>query len=75
MTYEDRLQYQEGREKLAELRANLDSGDSDGVITRAEALVILDLLDAFVERVSPERWDRALEAIVHETSLRVERHN
>ncbi len=75
VTYEDRVLYQEGREKLAELRANLDSGDSDAGITRAEAVLILDLLDALVERTSPERWDRALEAIAHEAALRVDRRN
>lgn len=75
VTYEDRVQYQEGREKLAELRASIDSGDSEGAITRAEALLIVDLLEAFVERVSPERWDRALEVIAHEAALRVDRRN
>lgn len=75
VTYEDRMSYKEGREKLAELRANLDSGDSNGAITRAEALLILDLLAAFVERVSPERWDQALEVIAHEAARRVDRRN
>jgi hypothetical protein len=69
------MQYQEGREKLAELRANLDAGDSDDGITRAEALLILDLLDVFAERISPERWDRALEVIAHEAARRVDRRN
>ena len=75
MSYEDRVLYQEEREKIAELRATLASGDADEGITRAEAREILDLLDSFAERFSPERWDRALEAIAHEAALRVESRN
>ena len=45
VSYEERLLHRQGRERLAELRATLDSGDTDGVITRAEALAILDVLD------------------------------
>ena len=75
MSYEERMLYRQGREKLAELRAALDCGDSDAGITRAEALAILDVLDDLVERISPERWDRALEAIAHEAARRVDRRN
>lgn len=75
MSYEERLLHRQGRERLAELRATLDSGDTDGVITRAEALAILDVLDDLTERISPERWDQALEAIAHEAARRVDRRN
>ena len=67
--------YRQGREKLAELRATLDSGDAEGGITRAEALAILDVLDSLAEQISPERWDQALEAIAHEAARRVARRN
>lgn len=75
MSYEERMLYRQGREKLAELRATLDSGDTEGGITRAEALAILDVLDSLAEQISPERWDQALEAIAHEAARRVDRRN
>jgi hypothetical protein len=67
--------YKEEREKIAELRATLATGDADEGITRAEARELLDLIDSFAERFSPERWDRALETIAHEAALRVESRN
>ena len=75
MSYEERMLYRQGCEKLAELRATLNSGESDAGITRAEALAILDVLDVLTERISPERWDQALEAIAHEAARRVHRRN
>lgn len=75
MSYEERMLYRQGLEKLADLRATLDSGDSDQGITRAEALAILDVLEVLTERSSPERWDQALEAIAHEAARRVARRN
>ncbi len=67
--------YREGREKLAELRATLDAGEPDAGITRAEALAILDVLDVLAERISPERWDQALEAVAHEAARRIDRRD
>lgn len=75
MSYEERMLYREGREKLAELRATLDSGEPDAGITRAEALAILDVLDVLAERISPERWDQALEAVAHEAARRIDRRD
>ncbi|TFG66840.1 MAG: hypothetical protein E4H28_00580 [Gemmatimonadales bacterium] len=75
MSYEERMLYKQGREKLAELRATLDSGDTECGITRGEALAILDVLDSLAEQISPERWDQALEAIAHEAARRVDRRN
>ncbi len=75
MSYEERMLYRQGREKLAELRATLDSGEPDAGITRAEALAILDVLDVLAERISPERWDQALEAVAHEAARRIDRRN
>ena len=75
MSYEERMLYRQGREKLAELRASLNSGGADAGITRAEALAILDVLDVLTEQISPERWDQALEAIAHEAARRVDRRN
>ncbi len=75
MSYEERMLYRQGREKLAELRATLDSGEPDAGITRAEALAILDVLDVLAERISPERWDQALEAVAHEAARRIDRRD
>lgn len=75
MSYEERMLYRQGLEKLADLRATLDSGDSGQGITRAEALAILDVLEVLTERSSPERWDQALEAIAHEAARRLDRRN
>jgi len=75
VSYEERMLYRQGREKLAELRATLDSGAPDAGITRAEALAILDVLDVLAERISPERWDQALEAVAHEAARRIDRRD
>jgi len=75
VSYEERMLYRQGCEKLAELRASLNAGEADAGITRAEALAILDVLDVLTERISPERWDQALEAIAHEAARRVDRRN
>jgi len=75
VSYEERMLYRQGREKLAELRATLDSGEPDAGITRAEALAILDVLDVLAERISPERWDQALEAVAHEAARRIDRRD
>lgn len=72
MTYEERQLYHEGREKLAALRAELESGDPAGSINREQALEILGLLEFFADRVSPQRWDRALEAIADEAARRAD---
>jgi hypothetical protein len=72
MTYEERMQYHESREKLAALKAELESGDSAAPVSRGHALEILALLEAFAERLSPERWDRTLEVIADEAARRAD---
>jgi hypothetical protein len=72
MTWEERQRYQEGRTRLDELRDRLADGSSAEALTRGEAIEILDLLEVFAERMSPERWDRALEAIAHEAARRAD---
>ncbi len=72
MTWEERKRYQDGRDRLEELRDRLAGEPADAPLSRAEALEILDLLEAFAERMSPERWDRALEAIAHEAARRAD---
>ena len=55
MTWEERQRYQDGRERLDELRERLASQDPDAPVSRSEALEILELLAVFAERMSPER--------------------
>lgn len=72
MTYEERQQYQELRERLGALRSSLEGGEPGGPVTRADALELLTILEAMVERMSPERWDRAMEAIAGEAARRAD---
>lgn len=72
MTYEERNQYREQRLELEALRERLESGDLDAPVTRREVLEILSLLDRLAERMSPERWDRALEVLAEEAARRAD---
>ena len=72
MTWEERQRYQDGRSRLDELRDRLVDGSPEESLTRGEALEMLDLIEVFAERMSPERWDRALEAIAHEAARRAD---
>jgi len=72
MTWEERQRYQDGRSRLDELRDRLLDGSPEESLTRGEAVEMLDLIEVFAERMSPERWDRALEAIAHEAARRAD---
>jgi len=72
MTVEERHQYQDLRARSSELRERLQTGNREDPMTRAEAVELLGLVDAAIERMSPERWDLALEAIVEEAARRVD---
>ena len=72
MTWEERQRYQDGRTRLDEPRDRLADGSPEEALSRGEAIEILDLLEVFAERMSPERWDRALEAIAHEAARRAD---
>lgn len=70
MTYEERQRYRKIRDDVERLREELGEGDPDQPLTRGEALEILELVDAAVERMSPERWDHALDAVAREAARR-----
>lgn len=70
MTYQERQRYKQLRDEVEALREELESGDRDEPLTRGEALEILALVDAAVERMSPARWDRALDAVAQEAARR-----
>ena len=71
MTYEDRQHYRELRERAEALRAELQEGDPEGALSRAEALRLVELLEATLDRVSPERWDHSMEIIAGEVMRRL----
>lgn len=72
VTWEERKLYQDGRARIQELKDRLDDGAANDALTRGEALEILELLELFADRMSPERWDRALEAIANEAARRAD---
>lgn len=70
MTYHERQRYKQLRDEVDALREEFEEGDPDEPLTRGEALELLSLVDAAIERMSPERWDRALEAVASEAARR-----
>lgn len=70
MTYEERQRYKQLVEEVDALREKLEAGDPGEPVTREEALELLSLVDAAVQRMSPERWDRALDAVAREAARR-----
>lgn len=70
MTYEERQRYKKLVDEVDALREKLEAGDPEEPVTREEALELLSLVDAAVERMSPERWDRALDAVAQEAARR-----
>lgn len=70
MTYQERQRYRKLRDEVDVLREKFEEGDPDDPLTRGEALELLSLVDAAIERMSPERWDRALEAVASEAARR-----
>lgn len=55
---------------MVRLRERLGQGDADRAITADEALELLEVVEASIERMSPERWDRALEVVAREAARR-----
>ncbi len=70
MTYEERQRYRELLDEVEELRDRLGGEGLDQPLTHEEALDLLGLIEAALQRVSPERWDRALEAVAGEAARR-----
>ena len=70
MTYEERRRYRALREDVESLARRLAEGDPEEPMTRAEAREMLAILSSAIERMSPERWDRAMGAIAEEAARR-----
>lgn len=70
MTYQERQRYKQLVDEVEALRDRLEEGDPEEPLTRGEALEMLTLVEAAVHRMSPERWDRALDAVAREAARR-----
>ncbi|MFQ5688728.1 MAG: hypothetical protein ACE5HQ_00465 [Gemmatimonadota bacterium] len=70
MTYEERQQHRQLGERLHALREALEQGSPSAPVSRVEALELLAILEAVIDRLSPERWDRTLEMVAEEASRR-----
>ncbi len=70
MTYQERQRYKQLVDEVETLRERLEEGEADAPVTRGEALDLLALVEAAIQRMSPERWDRALDAVAREAARR-----
>lgn len=70
MNYEERLRHRDLLERAGTLKVRLDEGEPWAPVTREEAREIVDLLEAALESLSPERFDRMMEAIAAEAARR-----
>lgn len=70
MTYQERQRYKQLVDEADALRERLEEGDPEEPVTRGEVLELLSLVDAAIQRMSPERWDRALDAVAQEAARR-----
>lgn len=70
MNYEERLRHRDLLERVGNLKEVLDEGEPWAPVTREEAREIVDLLDEALQALSPDRFDRMMEAIAAEAARR-----
>ena len=70
MTYEERLKHRDLLDRSAQLRERFAEGDEQSPVTRAEAQELLEILEETLAQLSPERWDRIMQAVVEEAVRR-----
>ena len=70
MSYEERLRHRELLERATELRKRLEFGDGDAPLGREDGRELAAILEATLAEISPERWDRVMEAIASEAARR-----
>ncbi|WP_419941631.1 hypothetical protein [Candidatus Palauibacter sp.] len=70
MNYEERLRHRDLTERATRLREKLEEGDGGADLRRAEGRELVALLEETLAQISPERWDRIMEAIVDEATRR-----
>ena len=70
MTFEERQQFKELQQTVADIRARL--AEEDATLERTDALALLDVVEYLFGRMSPERWDHMMETIADEAARRAE---
>lgn len=70
MTYLERKKYRALRGRVEALRDELEEGAPDEPLTREEAREIVAVLDAIMDRMSPDRWDHMMEVVAEEAARR-----
>lgn len=70
MSYEERLRHRDLLERASELRKRLELEDGDSPMRREEGRELAAILEATLTEISPERWDRVMEAVANEAARR-----
>ncbi|WP_419162067.1 hypothetical protein [Candidatus Palauibacter sp.] len=70
MNYEERLRHRDLVERAARLRHALEQEDAGPVLRREEGCELVEILEETLAQISPERWDRVMQAIVDEATRR-----
>ncbi|WP_420447958.1 hypothetical protein [Candidatus Palauibacter sp.] len=70
MSYEERLRHRDLLERSADLRKRLELEDGDAPMRREEGRELAAILEATLTEISPERWDRVMEAVATEAARR-----
>ena len=70
MSYEERLRHRDLLERATDLRRRLEGDDGDSPMRREEGMELAAILEATLAEISPERWDRVMEAVASEAARR-----
>lgn len=70
MTYETRMKHRELVERAAALREQLEGGEDEARLTRAEGRELAALVEELVVQLRPERWDDLMETVAAEAARR-----
>lgn len=70
MSYEERLRHRELFERATALRKRLELGERHAPLGREEGRELAAIMEATLAEISPERWDRVMEAIASEAARR-----
>lgn len=68
--YEERLRHRELLECATDLRRRLEGRDGESPMRCEEGVELAAILEATLTEISPERWDRVMEAIAGEAARR-----
>ena len=70
MSYEERLRHRDLLERASDLRKRLEREEGDSLMRREEGRELAAILEATLAEISPERWDRVMEAVANEAARR-----